>query len=395
MNENEHLSQFHGQCSILMRESAYEDFYRNRPVVGRPPDQHDPLGSNYVSTPEAIDAAIKESNGDIAKLESTLGLNKGDLGNGAIVRVDINNPEEYGLRVATGKESGANVNFNTKVDENGNLPDIKYSQIKDASGNDKWVVDTNKTDPAELAKINGQYTDQNGTYHPPKLEGYDYKTSGGQPEAIINQVPNTPENVSYIRIDGFNRGENGDLKTSKIDNGHYNGDTPNKINSQTVAAESGGGARAPNGEAGNTTTKPAERGTKSSQEDNSPTNKASSSKRGQKPFSTEGEVQSKDAERGQKPSEGENKSQGNTSTPRGERPQEAPQNTSNASQTRRGTPPGSTGGEDSKAPTSSSSNPNDKVSASSNSAKAADEASKIASDRASQNVAPKPNGMGM
>lgn len=246
MNENEHLSQFHGQCTILMRESAYEDFYRNRPVVGRPPDQHDPLGNNYVSTPGAIDAAIKESNGDIAKLESTLGLNKGDLGNGAIVRVDINNPEEHGLRVATGKESGANVNFNTKVDENGNLPDIKYTQIGDGLDK-KWVVDTNKTYPSELAKINGQYTDQNGTYHPPNLDGYDYKTSGGQPEAIINQVPNTPENVSYTRIEGFNRGESGDLKTSKIDNGHYKGDTPHKINSQTVAAENGGGARAPNG----------------------------------------------------------------------------------------------------------------------------------------------------
>lgn len=142
-------------------------------------------------------------------------------------------------------------------------------------------------------------------------------------------------------------------------------------------------------------TENSQRGSLPTQSDTDSTlNKKVPQERGQKPSSAEGEPQNKGIERGQKPTESENKSQGNNSTPRGERPQEASRNASNGT-TKRGTPAGSTGGEDSKAPTSSSSNPNDKVSASSNSAKAADDASKAASDQATQNVAPKPNGMGM
>lgn len=94
-------------------------------------------------------------------------------------------------------------------------------------------------------------------------------------------------------------------------------------------------------------------------------------------------------ERGQKPLEGENKPQGNNSTPRGELPQEPHQNASNASQTQRGRLPG----DDSYSPTSSTSTPSNEVSASMNSAKAADEAAKIAAEESAKNAIPKPTGM--
>lgn len=242
MDEKEHLSQFNGRCSILMRESAYEDFYRGRELIGRAPDQNDPCGSIYVSTAGDIDKALKECNGDILKLEASLGLPEGALGNGSIVRVDISNPEEHGLRVANGKETGANEFYNTPLDANGNLPNIQYTTTADG----RWAVDTNQTDPGELAKLNGQYWDQNGQYHAPNPKGYNGQTSGGLDEAVINRVPNTTENVTYTKIEGFKRGEGSTLSASQINDGYAANAAQNKTTSQTVA-ENGGGARAPNG----------------------------------------------------------------------------------------------------------------------------------------------------
>ena len=379
MNESAHLEQFNGKCSVLTTEDSYRRYFRGQDQIGRTRDINDPHGSMYVSTSDDIDKALKNCNGDISKLESSLGFQEGHFGDGPIIRVDINNPEEYGLRVANGKEAGANEYFNTRVDENGNLPNIQHTTTSDG----RWAVDTDKTDPGELAKLNGQYIDQNGTYHPPNTAGYDGKTSGGMSEAVINQVPNNSKNVSYTKIDGFKRGESSDLKTSQIKDGYSQTDTPNKINSQSVASEKGGGARAPNGESASSAPKSTERGTKPSQADNPPFNQNASVERGQKPSSTEDKPQSKASERGQKPTESIYDVKPSNPTIRGEKPQEAPQNAPNTSQTQRGTLPDATGSEDSN------------ISANTNSAKSADEASKSALEQAAQNIAPKPNGMGM
>ena len=241
--------------------------------------------------------------------------------------------------------------------------------------------DKNNIQFLEKSKENNEHLKAHGGDTRNRTNGY-YDVKTGKIQDFGNNPPKAPKTERLSNPISKDYTTN-DLKASQI-----NG---TKINSQTVVSEKGGGARAPNDDVGNTTTKLAERGIKPSNEDNPPSNKASSSKRGQKPSSTEGELQRKGAERGQKPSESENKSQGNNPTPRGEKPQEAPQNASSTSQTQRGTPPGSAGGEDSKAPISASSNPSDKVSASSNSAKAADDASKVAADRATPNV----NGMNM
>lgn len=130
-------------------------------------------------------------------------------------------------------------------------------------------------------------------------------------------------------------------------------------------------------------------GSKPSPENNE-THKSISSERGQKPSSNESTSQSKGAERGSKPTYGANNSN-NTTTARGEKPIESSQNASNAKDSQRGAPPSSSGGEGSKASTSASNNPSDKISASSNSTKAADEAAKVAAER----TAPKPTGMNM
>ncbi|MBR2861226.1 MAG: hypothetical protein IKB86_05250 [Clostridia bacterium] len=214
MDENGHLKKFDGQSSILMSEASYRRFYRGQEYVGRSPDENNPLGSNYISTSADIDKALNECHGNISELENSLGLPPRSLGDGPIIRVDINNPEEHGLRIANGREPGANEYYNTPLDENGKLPDIKYADA------DRKIVDTAKTNPAELAKLNGQYWDQNGCYHPPNMEGYQGKTSGGLDEAVVNQIPNTPQNISYTRYEGFKRNENSDISSCKLTDGY-------------------------------------------------------------------------------------------------------------------------------------------------------------------------------
>lgn len=240
--EKNHLDKFEGQCSLLLPERKYADFMEGRNTIGYLPTDNDPQGSMFVSTSKDMDRLLSESNGDIAKIEKSLGLPEGHFGNGPIVRVDVHNPENHGLRMANGREAGANEFFNTPTDSQGNLPHIEYTQDQ----NGRWCVDTQKTNPEDLARLNGQYWDQNGVYHAPKSEGYAGKTSAGFDEAVVNCVPNYPENVSYTLIDGFKRGEDSKLETSKIENGYAPESYQNSITSSNIASVNGGGARAPN-----------------------------------------------------------------------------------------------------------------------------------------------------
>lgn len=222
MDTAEHLKHFSGRCSLLISEGSYRRYFEGRENIGRFPDANDPNGSIFVATAEDIDKAIAESNGDISKVEDSLGLPRGQLGSGPIYRVDIEDPESLNLRVANGKEAGANMFFNTKLDGNGKLPDIKTT----ADG----TVDTNATDPGELAKLNGRYTDQDGTEHPPNLEGYDGRTSGGLREAVVDQVPNNAKNITYTKMDGFGNGESGNISAEKVTDGYAPKDPPQKKN---------------------------------------------------------------------------------------------------------------------------------------------------------------------
>ena len=171
-----------------------------------------------------------------------MGLDKGTLGDGPLHRVDINNPSEHNLRGATGKESGANCFFNTPRDENGNLPNVSFFQETNGKG-ESWtardstgreIIDADKSDPAEIAKLNGRYAtnsgelakdangnnNPNGVIHDANLEGYQHTTSGGIYEGVTNQIPNTPDNISHSKIDGWGKGEAGHLSITS-DTGAY------------------------------------------------------------------------------------------------------------------------------------------------------------------------------
>ena len=142
-----HLDQFNDGASLLMSDEAYAAYVQGddwiADSIGRGPDAHDPNGSMFVAPSGKIDEILKNSNGDISKIEEALGMDPGAFGNGHLHRVDIDNPKDHGLRMATGEEAGANKNFN-----------------------------------------NGK-----------GLEGYRGLTSGGVPEAVIDKVPSNANDL--------------------------------------------------------------------------------------------------------------------------------------------------------------------------------------------------------
>lgn len=216
-----HLNKFSSGGSSLVTNAAYDDYMCECENIGFPASDNDIYGSMYIMPREELDHILSEANGDISKVEKTLGLPEGHFGDDSVIRVDINDVNLKGLRVANGYESGANEFWNTKIDLDGNLPNIQY--VKDVEGNNTRNIDTAKTDPKELSKVNGQYWDEKGMYHPPNQEAYDGKTSAGINEAVINQVKNTPENVSYTELSGFSRGHNSEVSATPITDGYVDG----------------------------------------------------------------------------------------------------------------------------------------------------------------------------
>jgi hypothetical protein len=67
-----------------------------------------PPGGTFVMPSSIADDLISKSDGSIAKLEKLLGLEPGSLGSNP-VRIDIANPS--GLRMPSGNEKGANLNW--------------------------------------------------------------------------------------------------------------------------------------------------------------------------------------------------------------------------------------------------------------------------------------------
>lgn len=241
-------SHFAHGASYLVDDDAYQRFVEDNPKLGRP---NDACGELFVAPSDEIDKALQESGGDKRKLEQILGLPPNTFGDGPLHRIDIQNPCDPSLdiRAATGEEAGAGEYWNTPVHSDRSLPEAEY--IKDADGRtqketlgdsnpNKYVdIDANitpdlsefkgnynayydyaGTDTSQQAmanyleshgiKINGSYTCEflagdpsKGTpnqiviHHPANAEEYDYKTSGGLQEAVLNQVPNDEAHVTH------------------------------------------------------------------------------------------------------------------------------------------------------------------------------------------------------
>jgi RHS repeat-associated protein len=124
-----HLEEFRNGGSFLTTRKVYDKVIDGKRMIGYPDN------TMYITKKGYMDKLFSEANGDIAVLEKRLGFDPGHFAkNGGLVRVDIKNPLLHNARMPSGLEMGANNHF-------------------------KW----------------GGYT------------------SGGAPEAVINQVPNTDE----------------------------------------------------------------------------------------------------------------------------------------------------------------------------------------------------------
>jgi len=225
-----HLQHFKNGGSSLVSGKTYKAFMEGKPNIGYQPTENDLTGSMFIASKEEIDEILAKSNGDLREIEKSLGFPEGHFVDGPIIRVDIVNPSEHNLRIASGYETGANEYFNTKIDEKGELPKIEY--VKNVDGSNSWMIDTQKTDPKELDKLNGQYWDEKGIYHPPNTNGYDGKTSYGINEAVINQVPNNEKNITYTRLDGFSRGQSSTIVSTPITDGYSTNNIRNDLSAK-------------------------------------------------------------------------------------------------------------------------------------------------------------------
>ena len=84
-----------------------------------------PPGGHFVMPKHVADDIVIKSGGDIKKIESLLGLNPGDLGD-TPVRIDIYNPT--GLRMPSGNEPGANEFWLPGGKTSGGIPEAVIDQ---------------------------------------------------------------------------------------------------------------------------------------------------------------------------------------------------------------------------------------------------------------------------
>ena len=92
-----HLAKFDGGASRIMRKIAFDQYG---------PAQVD--GTAFVMPISQADSVLGKANGNREILEQSLGLSNGQLKGLEIVRVDVANPRDYGLRIPSGNEAGAN-----------------------------------------------------------------------------------------------------------------------------------------------------------------------------------------------------------------------------------------------------------------------------------------------
>ncbi|MDR5745432.1 DUF4150 domain-containing protein [Caballeronia sp. LZ029] len=92
-----HLSQFDGGASRFMSKSNLEKYG---------PAQRD--GTSFVMTKQQADVLLQSTGGNARAMEEALGLPDGFLDSNELVRVDIPDPRDLGLRIPSGNEAGAN-----------------------------------------------------------------------------------------------------------------------------------------------------------------------------------------------------------------------------------------------------------------------------------------------
>ena len=99
-----HLGGFKGQASYLVTDANFKKYIEPATVkmIGYPDGQ-------FVTNPLTIELILSNAKGSVAEVEKQLGIPAGGWqGKGGIWRIDIQQPENLGLRLPNGSEMGAN-----------------------------------------------------------------------------------------------------------------------------------------------------------------------------------------------------------------------------------------------------------------------------------------------
>ncbi|OUY05876.1 hypothetical protein [Acinetobacter populi] len=120
-----HLSKFDDGATKFMLSSNY-----NRFGIG----QTD--GTSFILPKDQADILMKQTGGDPVKLADALGIPRNQLNNDSLVKIDILNPKNSGLRLPSGNEAGAN----SQWIPGGKLP----------NGNYEAIIDANKIKPSQI-----------------------------------------------------------------------------------------------------------------------------------------------------------------------------------------------------------------------------------------------------
>lgn len=269
---------FDNGVSYLVDDETYKWFVKKRPFLGRP---NDTGGELFGAPTQEIDQVIQSSGGNITVLEHKLGLPEDTFRNLPLHRIDIQNVTELelNLHAAIGNEAGAGEYWNTPTHADGSLPGIDYRRDSDGrieksplnNDNPNYYVDINASSSPGLSELKGNYnafydypsndsspeamndyiTQQglniNGAYtcefkkgengesnkiiihHPANAEGYDYKTSGGLHEAVLNQVPNDEAHVTHTTY--------GEIAPGQVDIKHPMPNHEAYLNSHDIKAD--------------------------------------------------------------------------------------------------------------------------------------------------------------
>jgi hypothetical protein len=126
-----HLEKFHDGATRFMPDNNLDKYG----IAQRD-------GTSFVMPKNEADALIAATQGDPRALEKALGLHEGFLDSKKLVRVDINHPDDFNLRIPSGNEAGANEQWipggllpdgaAEAVVDGGKIPPSGYS-VSDAS----------------------------------------------------------------------------------------------------------------------------------------------------------------------------------------------------------------------------------------------------------------------
>ncbi|MGT2965088.1 T7SS effector LXG polymorphic toxin [Streptococcus acidominimus] len=126
-----HLSQFENGATIIMTKEQYITYVKGNPTIGIVADQ-----SQFVMPKDFGDNVILGAKGDISKIESALGFDVGHFADGGgLIRIDVANLDEVGLRLPSGNEFGANNHWLPGGFTDGGVPEGVTGLIPNNSAN--------------------------------------------------------------------------------------------------------------------------------------------------------------------------------------------------------------------------------------------------------------------